>query len=82
METLAVSTGQPAPVSGWWRPDADPKPYRRIQKGEVMPSLAGSQAFWVLVLPLAIKEDVDVVGADGRTTSALPGGSSLRLRGA
>ena len=41
-------TGTHAPVSGWWRPIDDPKPFRYIQQGELIPGVDGNQAVWVL----------------------------------
>lgn len=46
-------TGHHAPASGWWRPDGDPKPYRYLQQGELMPSLNGRPVYWTLVLELS-----------------------------
>lgn len=50
--TKAV-TGVHAPVSGWWRPEDDPYPFRYIQKGDLMPGLDGKAATWVLEYPLS-----------------------------
>lgn len=50
---LIASTGHHSPESGWWRPDGDPKPWRYIQKGELMPSIDGEPTHWILVLELA-----------------------------
>ena len=41
-------TGTHAPVSGWWRPMDDPKPFRYIQQGELIPGVDGNRAVWVL----------------------------------
>lgn len=45
----SATTGHHAPISGWWRPENDPKPFRYVQRGEIMPALAGSQTRWTLV---------------------------------
>lgn len=45
---LMAATGHHAPTSGWWRPDHDLQAARYISQGEVMPSLKGSRAVWVL----------------------------------
>ena len=45
-------TGEYAPVSGWWRPDADPVPFRYVPKGGIMPALEGNRTLWVLAREL------------------------------
>lgn len=43
-----AATGVHAPISGWWRPENDPYPFRYIQKGDLMPGLHGKRSNWVL----------------------------------
>lgn len=50
---LTVTSGDPAPISGWWRPDEDPAPFRYLEQGESMPRLGGSQTRWTLVFDIA-----------------------------
>lgn len=51
-QPLMALTGQHAPVSGWWRPDGNPTPYKQIQQGELMPSLNGEPVQWALELAI------------------------------
>lgn len=46
--SLTAETGDHAPISGWWRPDEDPQPFRYLQQGEIMPTLGGSRTLWTL----------------------------------
>lgn len=49
---VTAATGHHAPTSGWWRPDGDVGPFRYLRQGEVMPSLEGAQALWILLYEL------------------------------
>ena len=51
--TWTAATGDHAPISGWWRPDEDPEPFRYVQQGDLMPSLGSSPKLWVLVHELS-----------------------------
>lgn len=48
-----ATTGDLAPLSGWWRPDGDPAPFRYLEQGETMPLLHGRKTLWTLVFELA-----------------------------
>ncbi|WP_423184453.1 hypothetical protein [Arthrobacter sp. NyZ413] len=50
--TVSALTGHHAPASGWWRPDGDPKPYRYLHQGELIPPVNGKPVHWILVLEL------------------------------
>lgn len=50
---LNAITGDLAPVSGWWRPDGDPVPFRYLEQGETMPRLGGKHTIWTLVFDIA-----------------------------
>ncbi|WP_247045556.1 hypothetical protein [Arthrobacter rhizosphaerae] len=41
-------TGHHCPTTGWWSAVGDPSDARFIIKGEVMPALSGTPAFWAL----------------------------------
>lgn len=64
-------TGHHAPVSGWWRPEGDPVPFRYVQRGAIMPALEGSQTQWTLVQELEPSRRVRVLtlGLDQSTES-------------
>lgn len=48
-----ATSGDPAPISGWWRPADDPMPFRYIEQGETVPQLGETQTLWTLVFDLA-----------------------------
>lgn len=50
---LTAVTGDVAPISGWWRPDGDPAPFRYREQGDIMPRLDGKRATWTLVFDIA-----------------------------
>ena len=52
-EPKRSGTGEHAPISGWWRPDEDPQPFRYVQQGDLMPSLGGSPTLWIVVHELS-----------------------------
>lgn len=49
---LTAATGIPVPVSGWWRPDEDPAPFRYLKQGQITPRLGGKKTVWTLVFAL------------------------------
>lgn len=48
-----ATSGDPAPISGWWRPADDPMPFRYLEQGETVPQLGETLTHWTLVLDLA-----------------------------
>lgn len=48
-----ATSGDPAPISGWWQPADDPMPFRYIEQGETVPQLGETQTLWTLVFDLA-----------------------------
>lgn len=48
-----ATSGDPAPISGWWRPAGDPMPFRYIEQGETMPQPGETPTLWTLVFDLA-----------------------------
>lgn len=58
---LNAITGDLAPVSGWWRPDGDPAPFRYLEQGETMPPLGGKHTIGALVFDIAPSNRPQVV---------------------
>lgn len=52
VEGVLVATGGRAPVSGWWRPDGDPAPFRYVPEGALLPALEDHPVLWLLVYAL------------------------------
>lgn len=51
--SATAASGDPAPISGWFRPADDPLPFRYIGQGETVPQLGETQTHWTLVFDLA-----------------------------
>ncbi|WP_247046343.1 hypothetical protein [Arthrobacter rhizosphaerae] len=64
--TASAATGHHAPISGWWRPEDDPQPFRYVQRGEIMPALDGSQTRWTLVQQLEPLDRVRTLASQGQ----------------
>lgn len=52
--SASAATGEHSPISGWWRPDGDPAPFRYIQEGAILPALEGKPTVWCLVYSLPV----------------------------